>query len=177
MSNHKARTWDHRESKLLGSKLLPLDHHLDGWELCSLVVGKVDGCIYMCSWEVELISLSSWNIFCRLQRSIQIWDMVSDKENLEIWSIQFPYTFYSSCLTDVVDSVRLWALACWQNVFAMSHKQVNPFLSLSSLFYFNKHDPRWKWTLHDKNKFHRGFSMTYHYHLGGLGYEDPFFMV
>jgi hypothetical protein len=93
-------------------------------ELCSLVVGKVDGCVYMCSWEVELISFSSWNIFCRLQRSIQIWDMVSDKENLEIWSIQFSYTFYSSCLTDVVDSVRLWALACWQNVFAMSHKQV-----------------------------------------------------
>jgi len=29
MSNHKARTWDHRESKPLDLKFLPLDHHLD----------------------------------------------------------------------------------------------------------------------------------------------------
>jgi hypothetical protein len=28
MSNHRARTWDHRESKSLGPKLLPLGHHL-----------------------------------------------------------------------------------------------------------------------------------------------------
>jgi len=31
MSNHKARTWDHRGSKPLGPKLLPLGHHLDGY--------------------------------------------------------------------------------------------------------------------------------------------------
>jgi hypothetical protein len=31
MSNHKARTWDHRENKHLNPKLLLLDHHhLDG---------------------------------------------------------------------------------------------------------------------------------------------------
>jgi hypothetical protein len=31
MNNHRARTWDHRESKPLGLKLLPLSHHLDGY--------------------------------------------------------------------------------------------------------------------------------------------------
>jgi len=31
MNNHRARTWNHRESKPLGPKLLPLDHHLDGY--------------------------------------------------------------------------------------------------------------------------------------------------
>jgi len=31
MSNHKAWTWDHRESKPLDPKFLPLDHHLDGY--------------------------------------------------------------------------------------------------------------------------------------------------
>jgi hypothetical protein len=30
MSNHRVRTWDHRGSKSLGPKLLPLGHHLDG---------------------------------------------------------------------------------------------------------------------------------------------------
>jgi len=30
MSNHRARTWDHRGSKPLSPKLLPLGHHLDG---------------------------------------------------------------------------------------------------------------------------------------------------
>jgi hypothetical protein len=32
MSNHKAWTWDHRGSKLLGPKLLPLGHHLDDFD-------------------------------------------------------------------------------------------------------------------------------------------------
>ena len=31
MSNHRAWTLDHRGSKSLGLKLLPLDHHLDGY--------------------------------------------------------------------------------------------------------------------------------------------------
>jgi hypothetical protein len=31
MSNHRAQTWDHRGSKPLGPKLLPLGHHLDGF--------------------------------------------------------------------------------------------------------------------------------------------------
>jgi hypothetical protein len=31
MSNHRARTWDHRGSKPLNPKLLPLDYHLDGF--------------------------------------------------------------------------------------------------------------------------------------------------
>ena len=30
MSNHRARTWDHKGSKPLDPKLLLLDHHLDG---------------------------------------------------------------------------------------------------------------------------------------------------
>jgi len=38
MSNHRARTWDHRGSKPLGPKLLPLGHHLDGWECQYLVL-------------------------------------------------------------------------------------------------------------------------------------------
>ena len=33
MSNHRARTWDHRRSKHLDLKLLPLGHHLDGLKL------------------------------------------------------------------------------------------------------------------------------------------------
>jgi len=36
MSNHRAWTWDHRGSKPLGPKLLPLGHHLDG--LVSLIL-------------------------------------------------------------------------------------------------------------------------------------------
>jgi hypothetical protein len=31
MSNHKTWTWDHRESKSLDLKFLPLGHHVDGW--------------------------------------------------------------------------------------------------------------------------------------------------
>jgi hypothetical protein len=31
MNNHRARTWDHRGSKPLNSKFLPLSHHLDGY--------------------------------------------------------------------------------------------------------------------------------------------------
>jgi hypothetical protein len=31
MSNHKARTWDHRGNKPFDPKLLSLDHHLDGY--------------------------------------------------------------------------------------------------------------------------------------------------
>jgi hypothetical protein len=38
MSNHKARIWDHRESKSLDPKLLPLDHHLDGYPI---IIGRV----------------------------------------------------------------------------------------------------------------------------------------
>ena len=33
MSNHRARTWNHRGSKPLDPKLLPLSHHLDGWRV------------------------------------------------------------------------------------------------------------------------------------------------
>ena len=40
MSNHRARTWDHRGSKPLGSKLLPLGHHLDGYR-CANVIGVI----------------------------------------------------------------------------------------------------------------------------------------
>jgi hypothetical protein len=36
MSNHRARTWDHRGSKPLGPKLLPLDHHLDGFDFFNI---------------------------------------------------------------------------------------------------------------------------------------------
>jgi len=31
MSNHRARTWDHRGSKPFGLKLLPLNHYIDGY--------------------------------------------------------------------------------------------------------------------------------------------------
>jgi hypothetical protein len=33
MSNHKARTWDHKRNKSLDLKFLPLDHHLDAYHL------------------------------------------------------------------------------------------------------------------------------------------------
>jgi len=37
MSNHRARTWDHKGSKSLDLKFLPLDHHLDGCIIALLV--------------------------------------------------------------------------------------------------------------------------------------------
>jgi len=40
MSNHKAQTWDHKESKPLSSKLLLLGHHLDGWNILNLITLK-----------------------------------------------------------------------------------------------------------------------------------------
>jgi hypothetical protein len=41
MSNHRARTWDHRGSKPFDPKLLPLGHHLDGYGtfICNLSNG------------------------------------------------------------------------------------------------------------------------------------------
>jgi hypothetical protein len=41
MSNHKARTWDHKESKPLDLKFLSLAHHLDDLFLVILVTHKV----------------------------------------------------------------------------------------------------------------------------------------
>ena len=57
MSNHRARTWDHRGSKPLGPNLLPLGHHLDG---------SSPGFIFMC-WSTSkytvscFIAISSWS--------------------------------------------------------------------------------------------------------------------
>ena len=44
MSNHRARTWDHRGSKPFDPKLLSLDHHLDGCK--GLTLNSTFKCLY-----------------------------------------------------------------------------------------------------------------------------------
>jgi hypothetical protein len=55
MSNHRARTWDHRGSKPLDPKLLPLGHHLDGSSFVTLT------CIMRC--QILRFGISSFNFF------------------------------------------------------------------------------------------------------------------
>jgi hypothetical protein len=38
MSNHMARTWDHRRSKPFGLKLLSLGHHLDDFIIIIIII-------------------------------------------------------------------------------------------------------------------------------------------
>jgi hypothetical protein len=58
MSNHRARTWDHRGSKHLGPKLLPLGHHLDGGDRLYLIIKewRLDNNKKICIYD-ELSSL------------------------------------------------------------------------------------------------------------------------
>jgi hypothetical protein len=42
MSNHRDRTWDHKENKLLDPKFLLLDHHLNGSSSTLLLHGHMD---------------------------------------------------------------------------------------------------------------------------------------
>jgi len=60
MSNHRVRTWDHRGSKPLGPKLLPLDHHLDSCILFNLYLRLSD---LTCFWFLWLLASVFYNWF------------------------------------------------------------------------------------------------------------------
>ena len=54
MSNHMTRTWDHRESKSLDPKLLPLGHHLDGL-LSDILLLTEEAEAVLKRWEKKMI--------------------------------------------------------------------------------------------------------------------------
>jgi hypothetical protein len=56
----RARTWDHRGSKSLGPKLLPLGHHLEGLRLGFFIVSRSE-LVFLNSnlWVKEAISMKN----------------------------------------------------------------------------------------------------------------------
>jgi hypothetical protein len=53
MSNHKARTWDHKKSKSLDPKFLLIDDHLDSYQWKFLET-SVRGFGYVYPWIMQL---------------------------------------------------------------------------------------------------------------------------